>query len=391
MLEDLHWGDAPSIAYLGDALRALAAKPFMVLVLARPEIHERFPRLWSDTEKLDLALGRLSPRAAERLVRAALGDRFADDVIARIVERADGNAFYLEELIRHVAEGDPEGLPETVLALVQSRLDRLSPQDRRIVRAASVFGETFWLGGVASLLVPDMEGDVVEARLQSLASNEVIVLSDESRFVSEQQLAFRHGLLRDAAYAMLTDEDRAIGHRLAGDWLEQKGEKDALTLADHFELGGEPKRAVPWLVHATQTEIDGDDVEATITLSDRGMACGAEHVHRGALGMMRAAALFKRGDLLRSVECGREAMEFLPVGSPWWFLSAANVLFVGAFLRRSRPRGSGSPSNPDSADRADTIGALRLGDSEHLHWPHSHWSGPTGEFSARASRSDAKR
>ena len=64
--------------------------------------------------------------------------------ISSIVARAAGNAFYLEELIRAVAEGRGQELPETVLAMVQARFDALGPDDRRILRAASIFGETLW-------------------------------------------------------------------------------------------------------------------------------------------------------------------------------------------------------------------------------------------------------
>ncbi len=152
VLEDVHWGDLPSFTYLGDGLRALATKPLMLVALGRPEVHEAFPGLWAGLEKMELPLGRLTPRAAQRLVRAVLGEKLAADAAARIVERADGNAFYLEELIRRVAEGDGERLPDTVLALVQSRLERLEPEARRIVRAASVFGEVFWREGLAGLL-----------------------------------------------------------------------------------------------------------------------------------------------------------------------------------------------------------------------------------------------
>ena len=70
----------------------------------------------------------------------------------RLVNRAEGNAFYLEELIRAVAEGKDAALPETVLAMVETRLARLPFEARRVLRAASVFGEVCWEGGVIVLL-----------------------------------------------------------------------------------------------------------------------------------------------------------------------------------------------------------------------------------------------
>ena len=284
VLEDLHWGDLPTIMYLAEALRALDAMPLMVLALARPEVHDAFPNLWKGTLVPELPLGGLTRRAAERLVRAALGGGVAPDAVARIVERADGNAFYLEELIRRVSEGGGDALPETVLALVQSRLERLEPEARRLVRAASVFGEAFWQGAVAALLGGGPEARDVDAWLKTLVEREVLVMAArQSRFPGQREYTFGHGLLRDAAYAMLTQSDRTTGHRLAGEWLHAAGEKDALIMADHFEQGGARSRAVGWLLQAAEVAADGGNVEAAIRLGDRGLACGPRDPDSGSL------------------------------------------------------------------------------------------------------------
>src|SRR5580700_5265556 len=83
------------------------------------------------------------------------GPSLADETVTRLAARADGNPFYLEELIRAVAErghGALDALPETVLAMVESRLATLAPEARRALRAGSVFGDVFWPAGVAALL-----------------------------------------------------------------------------------------------------------------------------------------------------------------------------------------------------------------------------------------------
>ena len=332
VLEDLHWGDLPSVVYLGEGLRSLAGKPFMVLALGRPEVHETFPDLWPAAEKQHLALGRLAPRAAERLVRAALGDKIAGDAVARVVERADGNAFYLEELIRRVDDGSGDTLPETVIALVESRLERLEPEARRIVRAASVFGEVFWQGAVACLLGGGGSAADLHEWLEALRQREFISAASGCRFAGDREYVFRHGLLREAAYGMLTEADRTTGHRLAGEWLERAGEKDALTMADHFEKGGQPRRAIPWLVRGAHTALGGGNVEAAISLGQRGIACGAVGAERASLRQVQGTGLMMRGDVPASAEMSREAMELLEVGSTPWFLSAAGVFSAGAFL-----------------------------------------------------------
>jgi tetratricopeptide (TPR) repeat protein len=333
VLEDLHWGDLPTIMYLAEALRALAAMPLMVLALARPEVHDAFPNLWKGALVPELPLGGLTRRAAERLVRAALGDRVAPDAVLRIVERAGGNAFYLEELIRRVSEGDGDALPETVLALVQSRLERVEPEARRLVRAASVFGEAFWQGAVAALLGGGPEARDVDAWLKTLVEREVFVTAArEGRFPGQREYTFGHGLLRDAAYAMLTQSDRTTGHRLAGEWLHAAGEKDALIMADHFEQGGERSRAVGWLLQAAEAAADGGNVEAAIRLGERGLACGPRDSDRGLLRLAQVNALAMRTDWAGVAAAGREAMGLLAVGSVRWFSAAAWVFTAGLFL-----------------------------------------------------------
>jgi hypothetical protein len=151
VVEDLHWGDLPSVRLIDAALRAVENGPLMVLALARPEVHEVFPRAFGDRRVMEIRLGPLTRRAAEQLGREALGDRVDPDKLKKMVELADGNAFFLEELIRTVHEGTDAQLPDTVLAMVQARLERLEPEARRVLRAASVFGAVFWSGGVEAL------------------------------------------------------------------------------------------------------------------------------------------------------------------------------------------------------------------------------------------------
>jgi hypothetical protein len=331
VLEDIHWGDWPSLTYLGDALRTLTAKPLMLLALGRSEVRDAFPNLWTGVEKLEISLGRLAPRAAERLLRATLGAAVSAQVAANVVERADGNAFYLEELIRCVAEGTSNALPDTVLALVETRLERLEPEARRIVRAASVFGEVFWRNGVAMLLGTGTTEEL-DDWLRALVEREVFVASYDSRFRNEHEYSFRHGLLRQAAYAMLTEVDRARGHSLAGDWLDRAGEKDALTVADHFERAGQKGRALPWLLKATQAALDGGSMDAVIDLGNRGLACDPGDAERGTLKLFLGVAHAWRGAWREALETHQEAMTVQTAGSTPWFLAASGVFVAGVFL-----------------------------------------------------------
>ncbi|HWO26548.1 MAG TPA: protein kinase [Kofleriaceae bacterium] len=287
VLEDLHWGDGPTAQFVSAALRALRERPLFVLALARPEVHALFPKLWEDRPLLDISLKQLGKKASERLVRYVLGDTVERDLVDQIVRLSEGNAFYLEELIRAAAEGQRDHLPETVVAMVQSRLDALDDNARRILRAASIFGEVFWPGAIGRLLGVVPRAAELAQHLEELADRELIFKRKQSRFHSEEEYAFRHALLREGAYTMLTDEDQALGHRLAGEWLEQHGEQDPLALAEHFERGGDGTRAGLHYLRAAEQACRGGDSTAVIARAKRALSCGMpDELRTRCLGML---------------------------------------------------------------------------------------------------------
>src|SRR5437868_8598846 len=113
MLEDLHWSDGPSIKLMEEVLQELAESPLLVLALARPEVKELFPGLWSRHVQ-EMPLRGLSQKASALLVREVLGPQVSALVEARLVGQSAGNALFLEELIRSVAEGHGEETPGSV-------------------------------------------------------------------------------------------------------------------------------------------------------------------------------------------------------------------------------------------------------------------------------------
>jgi eukaryotic-like serine/threonine-protein kinase len=286
LLEDLHWGDLPTVRFVDHALRTMKDAPILVIALARPEVHEVFPRLWEERGAQEIRLGALGKRAAERLVRDVLGEKATDTIVERLVDLGGGNAFYLEELIRSVAEGREGHLPETVLAMAQTRLEALTAEARRALRAASVFGEVFWRAGLGALLGDDQRQ--IDVLLTGLVEREVIARSEALKFPNEHTYTFRHALLRDAAYASLTARDLAQGHRRAGEWLAAAGETDAATLAEHFERGEEPERALLYYARAVEQALAANDFRVLLARSERALrlepppeAKRRLHAHRG--------------------------------------------------------------------------------------------------------------
>src|SRR5262249_35470371 len=90
VMEDLHWSDAASIAYVDSVLRICRDKPLMVLALARPEVGTMFPDMWNERDVQRIPLGAMTRRACDRLVREVLRDRATDDVVDRVVTQAAG-------------------------------------------------------------------------------------------------------------------------------------------------------------------------------------------------------------------------------------------------------------------------------------------------------------
>jgi tetratricopeptide (TPR) repeat protein len=246
-------------------------------------------------------------------------------MVARLVEQAGGNAFYLEELIRAVAEGKGDAMPETVLAVVQSRLERLEVDARRVLRAASVFGQQFWRGGVIALLGGASRETNARLWLDELVERELIGPVPASRFPEEPEYTFRHAMVREAAYAMLTDADRKLGHQLAGDWLERAGEGEPMVLGEHIERGGDLARAVAHYQRAAEQALAACDFAAAASRAERGVGCGAQGEILGALRLTQAEAHKWAGEFAEAARHGRDAMALLPAGSAGWFAAAGEA------------------------------------------------------------------
>ena len=343
VLEDLHWGDLPTVRLIDVALRELCERPLFVLALARPSVHDTFPRLWEGRGVQEIRLTGLSRKASEKIARAVLGNTQHLDAVLGSLDRASGNAFFLEEMLRAAATGQLTEAPATVLAMVQSRIERLLPQARRVLRAACIFGSVFWGGGVARLL-GDRERATgtpkgVTEWLDLLTEQELIARRPESRLYHEVEYTFVHALVRDAAYAMLTEADRVLGHRLAAQFLEEAGECDAVVLAEHWERSGELQHAIACYRRAAWQALEGNDLDAVLHNGERAIACGASGQERGEVEAALSEAQQWRGNYHGTIQHGRVALALLPPHTPRWLqvigamAIAAGRLTDGALLQ----------------------------------------------------------
>jgi serine/threonine protein kinase/tetratricopeptide (TPR) repeat protein len=327
VVDDLQWGDRTSVSLIDAALRALQDSPVMVLALGRPEVQHVFPGLWSSHSHDELRLEPLGKKASVELAREVLasdtlGPEARQAAVEAVAERAQGNALYLEELLRAMVEegvAPATALPPTVVGMVQARMESMGPEARRVLRAASVFGEAFWESGVR-YLVGDVGASFGLAEwLDDLARRELVGPVADSVFPGEVEYRFRHSIVRDSAYALLTDDDRAKAHRLAGQWLEWRGERDAHLLASHFDQGGASSDAVRCYARAAELALEGNDLDSALRSIERARACGAEGPALGALRALSASAFFWQSRYVEAAAEGLSALGLCPSGTNQWF------------------------------------------------------------------------
>ncbi len=235
VLDDLHWGDERTVALIDEALRELRGAPLLIIALARSEVHTTFPSLWQSHNPSVMVLKELSPRACERLIQQVLSKQVSAESVEWMVAHSGGNALFLEELIRAAAEGPLNRKADTVIAMLQARIGHLEPGPRRAVLAASVFGQTLWHDGVARLLDLPGEAPEVESWMRMLTQAELIESHGNSRMPGQKEYGFRHALVRDAAYGLLTHSDQRLGHKLVAAFLQEKDPQiNPAILAHHY-------------------------------------------------------------------------------------------------------------------------------------------------------------
>ncbi len=324
ILENLHWGDVSTVDFVESALRRCAELPLFVLALARPEVTDLFPKLWEARRPDSIRLGGLPKRAALELVRAILPDIAAADV-ERIVATADGNAFYLEELVRSIGSGRRGQLPETVLAMVESRLAALDAPIRRTLRTASVFGETFAVAGLRAVVHAPVDDDLAELERREL------LLRRQTEWSAPVSYSFRHALVREAAYLGLTEDDRRELHGAVARHLEATGSTDPAVLAEHFEHAGARGDAARAWGQAAELALRSNAHREALSRAERAIALGADPGPQRGLQSDAASWL---GDTALAAQHATEALARLPAGCIAWCRALAVAALTAGQLGR---------------------------------------------------------
>ena len=135
---------------------------------------------------------------------------------AEILVRAEGNPYFLDQLVAHVADGGSGALPDTLHALLAARVDALPLPEKWLLQLASVVGRVFWAAPLRDL---GYDHDTA-VPLAALESRGLVLARPASSLAGQAEFAFRHALLRDVAYASLPAAQRARAHARVADWIE---------------------------------------------------------------------------------------------------------------------------------------------------------------------------
>jgi len=247
LIEDVHWAEDD----LFDLLESMAQQvhgPLLVLATARPELLARRPD-WAGSHRTrsQLSLEALLAADTTLMLDRLLGVQLPESVHEMVVDRAEGNPFFVEELLSTLVDRGvlqrsngswdcselPEGfdVPDTVQAVLAARIDLLPAAEKAALQAGAVIGRVFWTGPVYELVgaaTPDFA--VLEER-------DFVRRRAGSSMKGQREYAIKHALTRQVAYEMLPKARRAKLHAAFARWLESQGEGDdehASLLAHHY-------------------------------------------------------------------------------------------------------------------------------------------------------------
>jgi class 3 adenylate cyclase/tetratricopeptide (TPR) repeat protein len=285
VFEDVHWAEEPLLDLIEHLARSLREVPVLIIALARPELLDARPA-WGGGIRTAAAID-LAP------LDGTESGELADALLSRgnvsaaergpLLERAEGNPLFLEEIVQALREGcGLDGIPETLQALIAARIDGLAAGEKHVLQSAALVGRVFWQGALESL-VPDLE---VAELLEALCGREFLLREEHSTISGDVAFRFKHGLIRDVAYSGMSKVRRAQEHQAFAAWVEERARDELAEIrAHHLEQAAE-----------LLTELDGA-VPADLALSAATALeeAGRRALRRGALGIARRT-------LLRSVE-----------------------------------------------------------------------------------------
>ncbi|OBH90205.1 cyclase [Mycobacterium sp. E2733] len=272
VIEDAHWIDEVSESMLAAFLTVIPQTPALVLVTYRPEYRGALARV---PGAQTIALAPLSDPETAALVAQLLGPHpSVGGLASMIAERAAGNPFFAEEIVRELADRGVLGgsrtayfstagaaevsVPATVQATIAARIDRLAPAAKRTLTAAAVIGSKFSWDLLETLGIDPFMDDLLRGEL-----------IDQIRFTREPEYVFRHPLIRTVAYESQLKSDRAERHRRVAAAIESRdlaaADENAALIAEHLEAAGDLHAAYGWQMRAAGWAMNRDIAAARLS------------------------------------------------------------------------------------------------------------------------------
>jgi class 3 adenylate cyclase len=382
VIEDIHWADPALLDLLQDVTERVEG-PLLFVCTARPELTDLRPT-WGGGRRnaSSLSLDPLTREDSDRLVSHLLAvDELPDTTRDQILLRAEGNPFFLEEIVRHLIDegrivqasgrwraaesiGDVV-IPDTVQGVLSARIDLLDASAKRTLQLAAVVGRVFWSAPVRMLL--DGQRERLNETLDHLEERDLVRSRLGSSIAGEPEFAFKHILTREVAYESLPRRERGSAHAVVARWIrDTAGERaDELVelLAYHHEEAyraarddprADPvtveelrRQAFATLLHAAEEARRRFAVDKGVRFAQQALQLSASPLDRiDALERIGIVAIDDyRGDLAWASL--KEAVDLLLEHAP---MARERIAFVCAYAVESPLRWPGSMSQPAEQD-----------------------------------------
>ena len=307
-LDDIHWADSSSMDLLEQMMLELSTQQILFVTLTRPSLFEWRTSWAAEISHQRLDLQPLSTSESERLLGQILRkvNEIPDQLSQLVLKYAEGNPFYLEELVRmlvedgvivmgestwHIQSGRiPElQIPATLTGVVQARLDRLPLNERTVLQQASVVGRVFWDAALTYIHVTAQIGPFTRGSesleigqcLGILQEREMIFPHNESTFSDASEFMFKHALLQEVTYESVLKRTRRIYHAKAASWLiNHSGDRVrefAGQIAGHLEKAGMDQEALDYLTLAAEKAASNFAMDEAVDFYARALALTPEN------------------------------------------------------------------------------------------------------------------
>jgi tetratricopeptide (TPR) repeat protein len=282
VMDDLHWSDSATLELIAQVATLASVEPLLMVCVLRPD---RGAASWSLVDRLQASLGSTFARIDLEPLGAAdagalLGnllpiEDLPESIKARIIDRSDGNPFYLEEVLRSLIDGGQvvredgrwratraiadASIPETLAGVLSARIDRLPETTKRVAQTAAVIGRVFMhrvLETVCHAAPPPERIEYVEPHIGTLSMEQIV---RERARMPEREYIFKHAMTCEAAYGLLLRARRRELHARTGMALEtlfaDRRDEFAPMLAHHFAEAEDAKRALEYSRRAAKNAL----------------------------------------------------------------------------------------------------------------------------------------